>query len=1459
MGSNDRKTTFRLVEDGLPYDDVPHVSASEEQLRSFERAAEQMRQFKAPALLDPRDRHSYMIFGLLDGTGNDVTQDPLHPTNVARLKRQIEGLKEAGVRNIGYEYLPGPGTQTNAITNPLDGATGATALDRAEEMYWRLVRQAQAIYRNDPDAKINIHLEGFSRGASTVPMVARLIDERGIPDLDRPVLVQDASGKTVSTFPHLLKSPGQTPMSVGLYDPVPTGVQELIDRRLPPSVVSGFQINSADELRKPFPVDRIIPQGLSADGRFLSVSVSGVHADVGGWYLRSGLADRSMNLMTDYRNALLSQPLFQRLHETDDPRMNVVHQSNANFPFKYTGVADRASPEGEITRLTPDLTHATRPGEVVHVFEQGPEPANDLARRLHAQARSVERTRHVGSSEQTNGDGLMARLARNTDVELHPYDPNAEQLAKTRLGVRGGIVLEAGLIAYEWGDTYQRAQVFKHTLGNETAADNAYARQTAQTAGAITGTVAGATTATALGTGSGGTLVLVAVEGYVFSKAAERAVTMWQNDKIYTQTDTAGVEWEFNGRRWIRDDLRADLTVDGQAVAHPQSFSAQPEKARELSHLASVEAVEQALGKVPEPRSPFVQPKSDADSAHLEVTDWTYSAESGRWSRQIANGVDRRDMTDWEPEPEYASPERAAQLSAQAMAVIDDNLKAGPAAIAARYEVGHKAYGYPGQAPDAVAAALSPDLLHASDGKHYQRDAQGVWTHEGEVASANRTLELELTRERLVPALDLHQQTLANMPAWQPPTPEEADRALLRDLYLDNHWNPDIKPEQFEATYAAVQRTRAEHGIALGTTAFALDRDVNGGYSFNSPIQHTKLDASGVVQVVATTRPDGIALAADVRTSRSGDQDTPMQGAPERSIPSLSPQAQDAREQATREANRQGLSRDETQQTVQAAGVDATMRVISLGPSTPREAATVATDTPPTPRERAQDAPTTQDHAQAAAVAGMVQAARDDEAAQQGHERAQADRAPAANSSDRVHASPASESPPAAAHREPTPQPVPPVAQADPLPNRPGETSPTAPGDRESPQTTPPATGVPTAEDADSLRPGDRNDQVELLQYRLDRQGYRGPDDQPIPQDGRYGPETEHAVRQFQQDRALPVTGTADIATQYDIAQTRSARVEQPDAATPDIAHATGYTPNSPAHAIERPAEEAREARMQIVREAQRHGLSQDDIDQAVQGAHVERAPSPMMAATGGGTPHSEPGRDARAQDREDRAESPREPSVVASAAPPALVAGHRAASTEREDEQERDRHRDAPTPEAARVAPTLPSFDPRRPDHPEHGLYLSARDKVADLYERHGIPMPEDALERTTAAVMSDARANKMTQIEAIEFTATQKFGNVPDPDGKLVAWSHDPAEKVPWSKASLTDPASIDARDPDRDYARFREETIKEQQSLEAFQKTQEAINQNPTGPTMTMGARSLAMADASSDGDGGGGGDG
>ncbi|MGD5182297.1 hypothetical protein QUS34_23010, partial [Xanthomonas citri pv. citri] len=141
---------------------------------------------------------------------------------------------------------------------------------------------------------------------------------------------------------------------------------ELMDRRLPPSVVSGFQISAANERRGLFPVDQILPQGHSADGRFLHVTVAGAHSDIGGSYLRDGLGVRSFNLMTDYHNALLGEPLLQRLHEPQDPRLNVVHHSeHGNMLFRVAPKVDRATVAGQVHQLVADPSWHSPHGTVV--------------------------------------------------------------------------------------------------------------------------------------------------------------------------------------------------------------------------------------------------------------------------------------------------------------------------------------------------------------------------------------------------------------------------------------------------------------------------------------------------------------------------------------------------------------------------------------------------------------------------------------------------------------------------------------------------------------------------------------------------------------------------------------------------------------------------------------------------------------------------------------------------------------------------------------------------------------------------------------------------------------------------------------------------------------------------------------------------------------------------------------
>jgi hypothetical protein len=255
---------------------------------------------------------------------------------------------------------------------------------------------------------------------------------------------------------------------------------------------------------------------------------------------------------------------------------------------------------------------------------------------------------------------------------------------------------------------------------------------------------------------------------------------------------------------------------------------------------------------------------------------------------------------------------------------------------------------------------------------------------------------------------------------------------------------------------------------------------------------------------------------------------------------------------------------------------------------------------------------------------------------------------------------------------------------------------------------------------------------------------------------------------------------------------------------------------------------------------------------------------APAQALTAGGARSPGSATEDREQDRDDldrravsRVEVQSAPTDVV--LPPASV-------PKWDDEGERHaRSRRSPEdPDSAQTLDRSPpetasrSFDPRHSRHPDHTMYVEAREKIAGLYERHGIPMPDDQLERTTAAVLSDARANRMTHIETVQFTVARQL---PNGDmtvaGNLIAWEGDPKQQSqkPWMKFSGTDMQAIDQRHPDRDYARFREETIKEEQALAQWKKDQEDINMNPTGPVMTMGARTLAMADASSDGGGGG----
>ncbi|GAB3346535.1 phospholipase effector Tle1 domain-containing protein [Lysobacter tyrosinilyticus] len=342
----------KLAKDGVLNDGVSHYPADAHDLQTYKDAQSALAQHRVPLLLHANNPHERLFVASFDGTGNDAVNDPEHQTSVARFNHQI---KELGDAKLFSNYVEGPGTQKNFFVRTWDGARGHTYDERLERMYEQFIKQAWEWRREDPNVEIRVADIGFSRGAEQAAGFARLVHERGIQDPSGIVRVKNAQGEleVQYTKPPLVP-PGQTAQAVGLFDPVGTGEPvNKHDRRLPPSVISGFQITAEDERRSLFKSSRIMDPGFTMDGRFLNVMVGGAHSDIGGSYHRDGLGVRSENLMADYLNALSDRPFLNKRAEPDDPRLNVVHRSEEAFPFVLAPRVDRRLPEGNVERLVP--------------------------------------------------------------------------------------------------------------------------------------------------------------------------------------------------------------------------------------------------------------------------------------------------------------------------------------------------------------------------------------------------------------------------------------------------------------------------------------------------------------------------------------------------------------------------------------------------------------------------------------------------------------------------------------------------------------------------------------------------------------------------------------------------------------------------------------------------------------------------------------------------------------------------------------------------------------------------------------------------------------------------------------------------------------------------------------------------------------------------------------------------
>ena len=487
--------------------------------------------------------------------------------------------------------------------------------------------------------------------------------------------------------------------------------------------------------------------------------------------------------------------------------------------------------------------------------------------------------------------------------------------ASARNLVRSGGLLATGADAIM---TARRAAELLEQ-GNTTAAQSEFNHALARNAG---GWIGGGSTALALGGSGFLPAAVVAADALLLSKAFEKGADLADNRAIYRQIDKADVEWQFNGRSWVRQAV-FEPTAGGPGNPGERDVVASYEKSQELGAMASAKAVELALGKAPLPQDPFKIPAQASDQRGLDNQDWRRNADTLLWERQVKTSVSgANDRGSYETQ--IATPERARQLNQEALGRIESNIATGREAIATAYLEGRaaqRAHEHGVDVPAAVESARArPDAVLGSDNRLYQRDGGGQWIGHDGAATGNLAVELGLTQQMRQPSLEQAQQQLAALQAAPAPTAAQTEKNEMLHRYASAGINLNVNPETQQAIALAVQRTLETHGIT-GRTMQQLQPERQGLYGYDCPIAHYQAGPDGVAHKVAVTSSDELRQAwREIQAQRR--EQAPVPDAPELRIEALSPQERETFQQALREANRQGVSTLEAQQVASFAAAN---------------------------------------------------------------------------------------------------------------------------------------------------------------------------------------------------------------------------------------------------------------------------------------------------------------------------------------------------------------------------------------------------------------------------------------------------------------------------------------------------------------------------------------------------------
>ena len=666
------------------------------------------------------------------------------------------------------------------------------------------------------------------------------------------------------------------------------------------SVVYAYRAGGADLL------DRYINLATEGDRQFA------ITETVRGEIEKGPLGKDLLQYLTDRQIPVLSAPdTEQRL------RAGTLSPKSAG-EVSMLEVAERESQAGRITRIWSDDQYF----DSDQIMRKRPDAHRSMSAELLDEAyeqKFIDAADHQRFRSGYMGQKVFIDSARLSAFQYDFSSPEIDAPHRVRpahiqagraLGV-AGLALEV----YDGAESVRTAQRL-HAEGNATAAQSELIHFGARSVGGWTGAGIGMAAGAVLGVQSGpGLLVTGGIGGLAGVFAGDKIAEWNDNRGIYNQT-LSGTSWSYdpdNPALGWRRQAPIDNIDDGIDKARRGDLRATPATENALNYQATSRSVELVLGSPPAQRDPFSLPSAAGDAPSSRASNWERDAQSGQWQREVYGPFVERGMT--QHHTESADATRAALLDRQAAQIVVENAANSPASIAARYEDTYIRNGWAahGDMPDAVRnARTNVDKLIASDGDLYERQTNGRWVSDGimvnPIATGRLHDELEATRDVLQARLP-PERAIAHV------LPMDAD-ARLRDTVAGAYRNAgvDANAEQIAVAAAAVRATWDANGLDPATTALQARPQADGP----SAIASLRLDTDGKTYVIAA-----VTTPEDIERARMN-----MTTAPH-AIERTSEPDRGVREQATREANRQGVSLDDVQVAVQGATATIAMR----GPS----------------------------------------------------------------------------------------------------------------------------------------------------------------------------------------------------------------------------------------------------------------------------------------------------------------------------------------------------------------------------------------------------------------------------------------------------------------------------------------------------------------------------------------------